>query len=221
MHVDKYTNGKKLNRYIQKVRDTDPDLIIFTGDLITSGLDYVEEAAGALASLEVPHGIYVALGDHDYWSGEEEITAALQEKGIHVLQNENMQIEVNETPVNLTGITEIYSSRPDNEEIEALLSESSHEEALKILFAHQASDRLIRHARDFGTDLILGGHTHGGQIRIPIFFYPVTAVMEETRYIRHEYFLDDLLLNVNSGLGFTLSPVRFNAPADYSVIDLN
>ncbi|MEX2435874.1 MAG: hypothetical protein WD735_04255, partial [Balneolaceae bacterium] len=112
-----------------------------------------------------------------------------------------------------------YSSRPDEAEIEMLLSETNHE-SLKILFAHQASDRLIRHAQESGTDLLLGGHTHGGQIRIPIFFYPVTAVMEETMYIRHDYTLGDLLLNVNSGLGFTLSPVRYNAPADYSVIDI-
>lgn len=219
-HVDKYTNGEKLNRYIQQVEETNPDFIIFTGDLITSGLEYVEEAAEALASIEVPYGVYAVLGDHDYWAGEEQITAALEEKGIHVLRNMNMQIDVKGTSVKLTGITEIYSSRPDHEDIEALLS-GTNSEALKILFAHQASDRLIRFAQESQTDLLLGGHTHGGQIRIPIFFYPVTAVMEETRYIRHEYFLDDeLLLNVNSGLGYTLSPVRYNAPADYSVIDI-
>jgi predicted MPP superfamily phosphohydrolase len=219
LHVDKYTNGEKLNRYIQRVRDTNPAMIIFTGDLITSGLDYVEEAADALASIETSHGIYAVLGDHDYWSGEEEIVAALEQKGIRVLRNENRRIEVNGTTVKLTGITEIYSSRPGDEEIEDLVSDSGSD-ALKILFAHQASNRLIRYAQESGTDLLLGGHTHGGQIRIPIFFYPVTAVMEETKYIRHEYKLDNLLLNVNSGLGFTLSPVRYNAPADYSVINI-
>lgn len=219
LHVDKYTNGEKLNRYVQRVRETNPDIIIFTGDLITSGQDYVEEAAVALASIEVTHGIYAVLGDHDYWSGEEEIVEALEQKGIRVLRNENSRVDVNGTAVKLTGITEIYSSRPGNEEIEGLVSDSGSE-ALKILFAHQASDRLIRYARESGTDLLLGGHTHGGQIRIPIFFYPVTAVMEETRFIRRDYKLDNLLLNVNSGLGFTLSPVRYNAPADYSVIDI-
>jgi predicted MPP superfamily phosphohydrolase len=144
---------------------------------------------------------------------------ALESRGIRVLQNEQNQIQNNQIPISIIGVTEIYSYGLPGNELESLIS-SVPDEGIKIVASHQASDRLIEFSNNSGTDLLLSGHTHGGQVRIPVFFYPFTAVRVETPYVNGHWKLKDMLLNVNSGLGFTLSPVRYNAPAQVSVITL-
>jgi len=148
------------------------------------------------------------------------ISETLREFGVQMLQNENRWIDHFGEKIKVSGVTEIYSSKILNKELNDLLSESDNE-SLSLLFAHQASDRLIEESLLNGVNHIYGAHTHGGQLRIPIFFYPATAVREETKYVNGHWLIDGMLLNVNSGLGFTLSPVRYNAPAQISVIRLS
>lgn len=218
LHADQYTGVADLNRYIQKVNEAKPDIVIFAGDLITSGRDYIVAGAEALQKIESAYGVYFVMGDHDYWTGTEPISEALTERGINVLQNENAWIDHRGALIKISGITELYSNRVSAEVLDQLMDDNRGEK-LSILAAHQASERLVGKSLDKGVNLLLTGHTHGGQMRIPIFFYPVTAARAETPYVNGNWKLGDyLLLNVNNGLGFTLSPVRYNAPAGVSII---
>ena len=220
LHADPYTSDQKMKKYVERVNAADPDLVLFGGDLISSGTDFIEAGAQALGNIDATYGTYAVLGDHDYWTDAGLISETLREFGVQMLQNENRWIDHFGENIKVSGVTEIYSSKIRNKELNDLLSESDNE-SLSLLFAHQASDRLIEESSLNGVDHIYGAHTHGGQLRIPIFFYPATAVREETKYVNGHWLLDGMLLNVNSGLGFTLSPVRYNAPAQISVIRLS
>lgn len=217
LHADVFTTAEKMDRYIQLVNRAEPDFVIFTGDLITEGIGHVQEGANALQKINSTYGVYAVIGDHDYWAGPDHIVEALEERGIRVLQNENVQIDHAGTPISIAGVTEIYSSNLERNQLRELIN-STPDNGIKIVSSHQASDRLIEFSQESGTDLLLAGHTHGGQVRIPVFFYPFTAVRSETPYVKGHWTFEDMLLNVNSGLGFTLSPVRYNAPAQVSVI---
>lgn len=219
IHADVFTRTEKMDRYIQIVNDANPDLVIFTGDLITEGIGHVQEGAEALEKIESTYGVYAVIGDHDYWAGQDHITNALEELGIKVLRNEEIEINHHGTPINIAGVTEIYSYNLERNELQNLISKVPNA-GLKIVASHQASDRLIEFSNGSGTDILLTGHTHGGQLRIPVFFYPFTAVRSETPYVNGHWRIDNMLLNVNSGLGFTLSPVRYNAPAQVSIIEV-
>lgn len=219
IHADRYTSPDKINRYMRTVREQEPDIVLVTGDLISSGLDYVEIAANSLASVQPPLGVHFVMGDHDYWSGQDQITEALQNKGVNVIRDANEWLPYGEGVIKLTGITEVYSASINRDLLQELLMEQ-RDEHLSILFSHQAPDDVIKIALDEGTDILLKGHTHGGQIRIPIFFRKFTAAGMETDYVIGHWFLNNMLLNVNSGLGFTLAPLRYNAPAEVSVIDI-
>jgi uncharacterized protein len=219
LHADAYTNDRKMERYVNRINAFQPDLVLFGGDLITSGADHVINGADALAGIRSTYGTYAVLGDHDFWNDPVYIREILVSRGITVLDDENFRIDHNGSIIKLTGITELYSKRVPTDALSALLRERN-QGSLNILFSHQASDRLIEQSEKSGIHLLLGAHTHGGQIRIPVFFYKATAVREETRYVNGHWMLGDMLLNVNSGLGFTLSPVRYNAPAQVSVITL-
>lgn len=217
LHADPYTGDQKMQKYIDRVNAVNPDIVLFGGDLISSGTDFIDAGARALGAINATYGTYAVLGDHDYWTDAELISETLREYDIEMLRNENRWIDHEGKQIKITGITEIYSSKVQNDQLERLLSDSGNE-SLSLLFAHQASDRLIERSLFHGVDQIFGAHTHGGQLRIPIFFYPATAVREETKYVNGHWLLNGMLLNVNSGLGFTLSPVRYNAPAQVSVI---
>jgi len=220
LHADRYTRSHKMERYVDKVNEANPDIVIFAGDLITSGTDHIEAGARALGLIEATYGVYAVIGDHDYWSGKDIVAEALEGHGITVLRDENIWIEHDSHSIKLTGVTEIYSQSVGSNILQNLLEESRGE-ILRIVGSHQATDRLIEAAKTSGTDQLLAGHTHGGQIRIPVFFYMVTAARAETEFVIGSWTMENMLLNINNGLGFTLAPVRYNAPAQVSVITIN
>ncbi|WP_234572267.1 metallophosphoesterase [Rhodohalobacter sp. 614A] len=217
LQADHFTDETKTDRYIGLINEANPDMVVFTGDLITSGLNHVQAGARALGKINSTYGVFAVLGDHDYWAGSDAIVDALRMEGVNILLNEDSTLVHENIPISVTGVTEIYSSQLDNQSLGTLINDYRGE-GIKMVMSHQASDRLIEFSQHSGTDLLLGGHTHGGQIIIPIFFYPFTAVREETEFVSGHWQLDEMFLNVNNGLGFTLSPVRYNVPAQISVI---
>tara|TARA_R100001143_G_scaffold63581_1_gene72413 strand:+ start:20054 stop:21223 length:1170 start_codon:yes stop_codon:yes gene_type:complete len=219
LHADSYTDEQKMARYVDRINQLEPDLVLFGGDLITSGSAHVEAGATALGNIESTYGTFAVLGDHDYWNNPDSITEVLDRHDVRVLWDENLRIDHNGHSVKITGITQLYSRNIAPVSLNTLLSDRD-KNAVNILFAHQLTDRMIEQSKVSGVHLILGAHTHGGQIRIPFFFYKATAARAETKYVNGSWILDQMLLSINNGLGFTLSPVRYNAPAQVTMITL-
>ncbi|MFH5886036.1 metallophosphoesterase [Halalkalibaculum sp. DA3122] len=219
VQADRYTGQPQVAAYVDRVNAEHPDLVVVTGDLISYGTEYVAMAADELARLEAPHGVYFVIGDHDYWAGSDEIAGALRERGIRVLEGENAYREVGRARVRLSGITNVYSRTAPVEEVRRLTRDSTEAE-LRVMLTHQVSEEIIRESEAAGYHLLLAGHTHGGQIRVPLFFTRFSAPDFETPYVQGQYQEGEMLINVNNGLGFTLSPVRYNAPPNISIIEL-
>jgi uncharacterized protein len=217
LHADRFTDEDKIRRYIEKVNNSYPDIVTFAGDLITTGTAYIDTAAELMGEIRATYGVYAVIGDHDYWVDEDRVTDALENHGIKVLRNENHWINHGGNRIKLTGLTEIYSQQIPETRLMELLEEEDGE-SFRIVISHQATDRLVEASSVHQVDQLLAGHTHGGQIRIPVFFYPVTAAQAETDYVNGHWWVDDMLLKINNGLGFTLAPIRYNAPAQVSVI---
>ena len=217
---DEYTGRNDIARYIQKVNDQNPDMVIFTGDLISYGTDYIEQSAEEFGEVQAKYGTLAVVGDHDYWAGVNHVRKALKEENIPLLQEENYQINVDSSAsITVTGVTEVYSKSSDPDVVDSL-AESASDEHVKIFASHQVKPHIIETLQKQRYDLLLAGHTHGGQIRVPFMGMTFSASERETDYVSGLYQEGELTINVNNGLGFTLGPIRYNAPPNISVITL-
>lgn len=217
LQVDDRTNGRKLDNYIEAVNRLSPDLVIFCGDLVTSGTDHIEAAARALGRIKSRFGIYACLGDHDYFSNRRLVAESLRRNGIAVLENESLPVRAGGHQIALTGITNVYRDQATAGEVESVELRRPPA-ALKIFFTHQPSRWLVRFASERGYDLFLAGHTHGGQIAFPLPGFLLTGSRLETPYVTGFHRSGKMLISVNNGLGLTLAPIRYHAPAEVTLI---
>ncbi|WP_440999616.1 metallophosphoesterase [Fodinibius sp. SL11] len=217
---DEYTGRTEIQNYIRKVNNQKPDLVIFTGDLISYGTDFIKMAAQEFGKTTSTYGTFAIVGDHDYWAGTPHVEKALTKENIPLLQDENHTIPIDSSNnITITGITEVYSKKSNPTTVDSLTKNSANS-VLKIFASHQVNDQLIAKAQQQSYNLMLAGHTHGGQIHVPFMGMNFSASQQETKYIQGLYQENHLPINVNNGLGFTLAPIRYGAPPNISVITL-
>jgi predicted MPP superfamily phosphohydrolase len=217
VQADGRTNGSKLQNYINTVNSLKPDLILDGGDLVTSGTDYIETGAQAIGKMEARHGVYACLGDHDFFSDREKVTSSLESNGITVLNNVATLVPVGATYISLTGITNVYRTRPTQSALEKI-EQQRPRGPVNVLLTHQPSEWLVDYAVEQGYDLLVAGHTHGGQIVFPLPGFLLTGSSFETKYVTGFYKAGALIVSINNGLGMTLAPIRYNAPAEVTLI---
>ena len=219
VQVDGRTNGSKLSTFIEKVNGLNPDLILFCGDLVTSGTGYIESGGEAMGKLKANYGTYACLGDHDFFSDHAKVISSLEKNGVNVLNNAVGLVPTSPAAISLVGITNVYRTRPPENVLQTLETQRAPA-PVNILLTHQPSEWLVKHAEENHYDLFLAGHTHGGQIAFPLPGFLLTGSSFETRYVSGFYRAGGTFVSVTNGLGLTLAPVRYNASAEITLITL-
>jgi uncharacterized protein len=216
---DGRTTAKVLRQYVAKVNSLHPDIVLFAGDLVTSGTSYIDSTAGILGEIRSRFGSVAAIGDHDMFSNKIMVIDALEKRGIRVIEDSTIVLSVDSTTVAISVVTYTYSQRPSAERLERLPTGTAG--AYKIFLVHQPADKLIQFAKDHGYHLFVAGHTHGGGLAfgVPGLFLVAPASLE-TRFLSGLYSVGEMFVSVTNGLGFTISPVRFNAPTEISILIL-
>ncbi|HEX5736563.1 MAG TPA: metallophosphoesterase [Blastocatellia bacterium] len=217
LQADGRTNGSKLQGYVDAVNNLKPDVVLFGGDLVTSGPDYIQTGAAAMGKIEARYGVYACLGDHDHFSNSEFVTRSLQENNVTVLNNVATLVPVGPTFLSLTGITNVYRTRPSPQTLETI-EQQRPRGPVNIMLTHQPSEWLVDYSLKQDYNLFVAGHTHGGQIVFPLPGFLLTGSSFETDYVTGFYQVGEMLVSVNNGLGMTLAPVRYHAPAEVTLI---
>ncbi|MFH0989762.1 MAG: metallophosphoesterase [bacterium] len=217
---DGRTNENKLRSFVKKVNALNPDIIIYAGDLVTSGKNYIASTARILGNLKPKYETYAVLGDHDYFSDAPMVIRELAKNGIILLQDTTITFLKEKAVVKITGVTYTYSKKPSEKELNDKTDNSLS--YYKIMLSHQPAEELVSIAVEQKYQLFLAGHTHGGGISfgIPGIFLLAPANFE-SRYVSGFYEKGKTLISVNNGLGFTLAPIRFHAPAQITVLDFD
>ncbi|MGE4282798.1 MAG: metallophosphoesterase [Clostridia bacterium] len=212
--------GESQRNLIRKIRNIEPDLIVFTGDLIDSK-DYNEEAGiGLMKQIVRIAPVYYVTGNHEWWSGRfDTLEKAIKESGATVLRNAYKKIAKNQDEIFIIGIDDPAASYDRDGEEKLIENEIGtatqgieEDKRFKILLSHRPEVFSIY--SQFSFNLILSGHAHGGQVRLPLIgsiiapnqgFFP--------HYTSGKYIEEDSIMVVNRGLGNSIIPQRlFNHP---------
>lgn len=221
-HYDPYFSVHPLRAAIPMVNSLHPDLIVLTGDFVSvpqigneeKGASEAEPCAHLLRQLNAPHGLWAVLGNHDYETDPERVTDALQAENIQVLANQSEAIERNGARIWLAGVADVLSWTAD---LPQTMRRVPSGEAV-VLLAHEPD--FADEAARFPIDLQLSGHSHGGQIRIPL-LPPLYLPPLARKYILGTYHIGNLTLYTNAGLGTVMVPMRLNCPPEITLLTLH
>lgn len=219
IHADRYTKNKKLEKLEKFVHSGKEDLLLFSGDLISNGKSYVKQTLKIIGGPKAGTASIACMGDHDFWTDSRGIPGQMEAHGWTFLQDEHRLLPYKGKKILVTGITHIYSKRISKHELKKLLSRAPAA-GLKILLVHQPREMLVEAAAEYGYHLLLGGHTHGGQIVPHLFGIPLNVNREETPFVNGRYLYNGLHVVITNGIGLTLAPVRYHAPAEITRIVL-
>ena len=217
--ADRFTGEGKLGQMQEIVRANAPELLISTGDIVTDGMEYLDEARRAMCGISGSVASISVMGDHDHWSAPAAIRTYLVACGWRFLDNRHQVISHRGASILLTGVTHIYSRRMKPDELDRFL-ETAPAADVKILIAHQPAEFLIERAAAMGYHLVLAGHTHGGQIVFHGLGIPLTPSMRETEYYTGVHSLGSTSIVVTNGVGLTLAPIRYHARAEVTTVVL-
>ncbi len=202
-------------RAVRRVMDAEPDLVALTGDFAADDAPGFGSVFGALSPLEAPLGVYAVPGNHDYHVG---IDAWRQQVGAHPrivdLTNRCLMFRLDEARLCVAGVDDYYEGRP------RLRLPPPSERDATILLAH-SPDQAERCRRSYdAVDLIVSGHTHAGQVRLPFLGAPVSAAENPRLYedgVRRRPWTQ---VYTSRGVGTVHLPIRFFARPEVSVLDL-
>jgi predicted MPP superfamily phosphohydrolase len=219
VHMSRYMPGEKLDILKKTLQAGDDDLIFFTGDLNSDGFDFLGKVLKLMCQPKGKLASIACMGDHDYWTAPYKIPLDMEQCGWKFLQDQHHLIPYKGRRILVTGLTYVYSKRISRIELRRLLA-NAPEADLKILVVHQPRAFLIEIAAQYGYHLALAGHTHGGEVVNHLFWIPFSPGMAETPYCWGHHRYKDLQIVITNGIGRTLAPLRYHAPAQITKLTL-
>lgn len=222
-HCGRHVFDSYLHETIDLAQAQQADLVVLTGDFIHHGFQYIDRVATILGRLRAPAGVFAVLGNHDFSVRNalgirrhrhlhRAVTNALQAQGIQVLRNQAVPIARQEQRLVLVGLDDLWSRRCDLDAAFAGLDASIPH----LVLAH--NPRTIEKLEGRRCDLMLSGHTHGGQINWPG-LGRVTLGRRARRYAAGLYRINNSFLYVNKGVGFGFR-FRFGVRPEVAILTL-
>lgn len=216
VHLGENFSLLQLQKLVDAIMAQKPEVIFFTGDLINAPKTYRAEkqAASILAKLQAPYGKIAVLGNHDFRKDQgEKSRALLQQAGFTVLNDSETSFTTNTGwRVRVVGMADSIFQRPDYSIIKG-----REEETLCIVLAHETD--FAEEIADYVPDVVLAGHTHGGQIRLGFLGTPVRAIHAK-KFPRGIFTLGRTTLYVDSGVGLSGIPARFDVVPQFTVLKI-
>ena len=214
LHVGTLTPKSWAMAWVRAANSRAPDLTVVTGDMVTSGTDYHRDIAEALGALRARLGVFVSMGNHDYFGEGEPLITLLREGGVNVLRNEGRVIERAGAALWLAAIDDTWTRRDDLE----LAMRGRPEGATTVLLAHDPER--FDQAAEAGADVVLSGHMHGGQIAVPFLSRRLSLARLAHRYNVGFYRRGRSTLFVHPGLGTTGPPMRLGVAPEVTILVL-
>ncbi len=214
VHHSRILGLDEVSRVVRLAQRTKPDMFVLTGDYTTSYRRFIEPCAEALSTLNAPEGVWAVLGNHDHYTDPELTTRALERGHISVLNNAHTTLRRGPDSLQLSGIDDWTWNAVDW--VRAFSGLKT--DICTILLSHQP--RVLDLEETKNVSLILSGHTHGGQINLPLVGAPARFATKDLKYAQGLFRRGDTQLYVSSGTGVIGLPIRFGVRPEIAVLRL-
>lgn len=215
VHIGNSIKRDFVESMVDRVNSLNADLIVLTGDLIDFDISKIERDVEPLKNLRAEYGVYFALGNHEYFHNPAKILNHLRELNIEVLENSSKVIA---DKFNLVGVNDYIGYRVGVLEPDIEKAINSIDNSLpSIVLSHQPKMVNEFIDRDINFDLMLSGHTHGGQI----FPFGLLVLLDQP-YLSGLYRVDeDSQIYVSNGTGFWGPAIRVFADSEITLLNIN
>ncbi len=213
LHVGSFDPKKRALEWAALSNSLDADLATVTGDLVTSGSAFYADVADAIAALRAKDGVFVSMGNHDQ-SNNDELSRLVAARGPTVLRNDSRIIRRGSASLVVAGLDGRIASKTDAARVVRELATG----APLLLLSHYPWT--FEAAASAGADLVLTGHTHGGQLGVPFFGQRFNLARLTRQLSRGLYHSGKTAMYVNAGLGTTGPPMRLAVPPEIALITL-
>ncbi|MFZ0640950.1 MAG: metallophosphoesterase [Candidatus Acidiferrales bacterium] len=207
IHHGLYFPAAALSLAVELTNKLEPDIIALTGDFVTRSRNYIEPAAEMLGALRAREGVFAVLGNHDFRVDADEIAAALDRHGVEVLRNRHVTLRRRGQKLCLAGIDDFLYRADLPRAVRGIQAGTP-----TVLLSHNPG--IIEHAAHMGINLVLSGHTHGGQVRLPLIGCVYGRSDEKMRFKKGRDSLGGTQIYVSRGLGTVVLPVRYGCPSE-------
>lgn len=220
IHTDKYFDGERIEELVKTINDRNPDLILIGGDNV-SAKAYIDTFIHTIKGLKSTYGVYTVLGNHDHWNGAERIKEGLLECGFAPCDNQSYWIRIANDSIKIGGVGDCWE---DEQLIHNTISDVTDNDFC-ILLSHNPDYMEMLDSNK--VDLMLSGHTHGGQITLFGLWAPITPSTAHPQHIQtgQKYIYgftskNNTQLYTTSGIGMGGLPFRFFAQPEIVEITL-
>lgn len=211
LHVGPHVSGTMVQRAIEISRVFEPRLLLLGGDYVYHSAGYARAALEAITDIRPPDGILAVMGNHDYWTNGGVVAGALHDGGITVLRNDAREILQG---LWIAGVDDVFEGRARLE----LALKAVPGDACTILLAHEP-DFADEAAASGRIALQLSGHSHGGQVRLPLLGPPILPPWGR-KYPAGLYRVGSMQLYVTRGVGSIPPPARMFCRPEVTLVEL-
>lgn len=226
IHSDQvWMDKERLATIVALANEQKPDLIVITGDFVTSVRSYTKDILSALQGLQARDGVFGVLGNHDYWNDPDLVRQYIAQFGVKELNNQLTTLHRGDSSLHLVGMDDLLTNRHKHAR-----SPWVYQDRLTTLvkqLPEQGAAILLIHEPDFADvaaaskriDLQLSGHTHGGQVRMPL----IGAIRVPTfgkKYVAGLYQVGSMQHYTSRGLGMSPPLVRFDCRPELATFTL-
>ncbi len=213
IHHGLFLPPEMLERAVRQANRLNPDIVALTGDFVTYSRANIGPAAEILKNLRARYGVFAVLGNHDFRVDADAITSALRRQRIEVLRNRHVTLEFGGASLYVAGVDDYGYGADVRQAMRGI-----PRDAATILLAH--NPRIISLAARHDVSLVLSGHTHGGQVNIPLLGTVYGRSPERMRYKMGWDRLGNTQIYVSRGIGTIVLPLRLRCPAEISNLEL-
>ena len=215
VHIGNTIGKAFVQECVDRINALKPDIVVITGDLVDRKIENAKDDLSPLKELQSTFGTYFVLGNHEYYHGAEDIANYMPELNVKALLNESVTIRDGDKALNLVGINDLQSIRFETLPIDTYRAfENVDKTVPTILLSHQPKS--IELVKDKVYDLMLSGHTHGGQI----FPFGFLVMLQQPFLAGLHAVTSSKQIFVSRGTGYWGPPVRVFAPSEISILTL-